>query len=143
MSPEMIQSKGYGISTDWWAFGIFIYEMAFGRTPFYPYRMDETLLFGKVLRAQFDIPKSFSTNLRHLLGQLLIVDVNQRIECTKIKAHKWFRDTNWNGILAQSVRAPLKPLVKEPGDTSNFNFFTEERSRMSDKCLYEQEFAEF
>lgn len=131
-----------------WAFGIFIYEMAFGRTPFYPYRMDQTLLFGKVLRAQFDIPKSFSADLKNLLGRLLIVDISQRYGCTDknmddIKSHKWFSTIKWNDIERQAVRAPLKPIVKDAGDTTNFSFYTEERTRNSSVCNYEKEFAEY
>lgn len=41
MSPEMIQSKGYGMSTDWWAFGIFLYEMAFGSDLFMSITFEE------------------------------------------------------------------------------------------------------
>lgn len=148
MSPEMIQSKGYGMSTDWWAFGVFVYEMAFGRTPFYAYRTDQTLLFGKVLQAQYDLPKSFSADLRNLLSRLLIIDIKQRLGCTRkdlqdLKTHKWFRDLNWRDIELQNSRPPLKPVVRESGDTSNFNFFTEENSRNSKSCLYQKEFAEF
>lgn len=148
MSPEMIQSKGYGLSTDWWAYGIFIYELAFGRTPFYPYRMDQTLLFGKVLRAQFDIPKTFSADLRNLLGRLLIVDVSQRLGSTtnslnEIRGHKWFKEINWRDMERQKVKAPLKPTVKDAGDTSNFNFYIEEKGRISGNCLYEKEFIEY
>lgn len=148
MSPEMIQSKGYGMSTDWWAFGVFVYEMAHGRTPFYAFRTDQTLLFGRVLLAQFDLPKSFSADLRNLIGRLLVVDVKKRIGCTRkdlqdLKGHKWFRETNWRDIEQQNLRPPLKPVVKESGDTSNFNFFTEEKPRNSRSCLYQEEFAEF
>lgn len=144
----MIQCKGYGFSTDWWAFGILVYEMAFGRTPFYPYRMDQTLLFGKVLRAQFNIPKSFSADLRHLLERLLITDVQRRFGCTHkgiqdIKGHKWFRTINWRDIETQTAVAPMKPNVKNTGDTSNFVFYTEEKSRNSSTCLYENQFKEY
>lgn len=122
--------------------------MMLGRTPFYPYRMDQTLLFGKVLRAQFDIPKSFSADLKHLLSRLLVTDITQRYGCSdqnlkNIKAHKWFNPIKWNDIEKQSVKAPLKPIVKDSGDTSNFSFYTEENTRSSGVCHYEKEFAEY
>lgn len=110
--------------------------------------MDKTLLFGKVLRAQFDIPKSFSSDLKNLLGRLLIVDITRRFGCTDknlkdIKAHKWFKEIKWNDIEKQSVKAPLKPTVKDAGDTSNFSFYTEEKIRSSGVCHYEKEFADY
>lgn len=119
-----------------------------GRTPFYPYRMDQTLLFGKVLRAQFDIPKTFSADLKNLLSRLLVVDISRRYGCSdknlkEIKNHKWFNSIKWADIERQSVKAPLKPIVKDAGDTSNFSFYTEGSSRSSGKCQYEKEFAEY
>jgi serine/threonine protein kinase len=35
MAPEIIRSKGYNQSVDWWAFGILLYEMMFGFSPFF------------------------------------------------------------------------------------------------------------
>lgn len=33
--PEIITSKGQTFMTDWWAFGILIFEMVYGSPPFY------------------------------------------------------------------------------------------------------------
>lgn len=149
MSPEMIHSKGYGRSTDWWSFGIFIYEMAVGETPFFAYRMDQTILFGKILHADFDVPKSLSNDLRNFLKHILVIDINQRLGCTAnevldIKAHKWYREINWFGIEQHSIKPPLKPVVKNSGDTSNFNYYPDtEKIRSSNVCLYENDFREF
>lgn len=148
MSPEMIHSKGYGKSTDWWSFGIFIYEMAVGKTPFYAYRMDQTVLFGKILHGEFDIPKTLSGELRNLLNNLLVIDISRRLGCTQhdvleIKGHKWYREINWKAMEEHSLKPPVKPTVKEAGDTSNFNFFTETKIRSSGSCKYVDEFNEF
>lgn len=34
MAPEIILQTGYGIEVDLWAFGILIYELYVGRSPF-------------------------------------------------------------------------------------------------------------
>ena len=34
-APEMLAKRGYGKEVDWWAIGILIYEMLFGKTPFF------------------------------------------------------------------------------------------------------------
>ncbi|EFN60622.1 cAMP-dependent protein kinase catalytic subunit, partial [Camponotus floridanus] len=34
LAPEVILSKGYGKSVDWWSFGVLVYEMNAGYPPF-------------------------------------------------------------------------------------------------------------
>ena len=34
LAPEIVTSAGHGLSVDWWAFGVLMYEMLHGHTPF-------------------------------------------------------------------------------------------------------------
>ncbi|KAK4369491.1 hypothetical protein RND71_013283 [Anisodus tanguticus] len=34
LAPEIIKGEGHGSTVDWWTFGIFLYELLYGRTPF-------------------------------------------------------------------------------------------------------------
>ncbi|KOM46440.1 hypothetical protein LR48_Vigan07g014400 [Vigna angularis] len=34
LAPKIIKGEGHGSVVDWWTFGIFLYELLFGRTPF-------------------------------------------------------------------------------------------------------------
>lgn len=40
LSPEILQRKGYSKSSDWWSFGILLYEMLVGIPPFYNQKRD-------------------------------------------------------------------------------------------------------
>lgn len=48
LAPEIIQSKGYGKAVDWWSFGILLYEMIAGYSPFYTNNPDPMALFDKI-----------------------------------------------------------------------------------------------
>ncbi len=51
MAPEILNSKGYDKTIDWWAFGILMYEMLHGAPPFYDknlYRMFEMIKDDRV-----------------------------------------------------------------------------------------------
>ncbi|GJY49671.1 serine/threonine-protein kinase D6PK-like protein [Tanacetum coccineum] len=34
LAPEITKGEGHGSAVDWWTFGIFLYELLYGKTPF-------------------------------------------------------------------------------------------------------------
>ncbi|XWS55972.1 hypothetical protein CRYUN_Cryun09bG0046300 [Craigia yunnanensis] len=43
LAPEIIKGEDHGAAVDWWTFGIFLYELLYGRTPFKGAGNEETL----------------------------------------------------------------------------------------------------
>lgn len=43
LAPEIIKGEGHGSSVDWWTFGIFLFELLYGRTPFKGLSNEETV----------------------------------------------------------------------------------------------------
>lgn len=58
MAPELILEQPYGFGVDWWAFGVLLYEMLYGRAPFHG--INESELFHSILESKLKFPKTRS-----------------------------------------------------------------------------------
>ncbi|KAH8294061.1 hypothetical protein KR054_007930 [Drosophila jambulina] len=148
LPPEIIQSKPYGSSVDWWAFGVLVYEFVAGSTPFYPYSKDVMRMYDKICAAEYKMPSSFSPALRHLIEHLLQVDLSRRYGNLSngvgdIKEHEWFKEVHWIAILNQTQTAPYVPNIKNPEDLSNFDKAADKARTKSKTMRHEEAFAEF
>ncbi|XP_072985906.1 serine/threonine-protein kinase RHS3-like [Typha latifolia] len=119
LAPEIIRGEGHGSAVDWWTFGIFLYELLHGTTPFKGSGNRATLfnVVGQPLRFP-DIP-SVSNAARDLIRGLLVKDPQKRIAyrrgATEIKQHPFFEGVNW-----ALVRSANPPHVPDPVDFGQF-----------------------
>ena len=63
--------QGHGKAVDWWAFGVFIYEMLAGYPPFY--EEDTAQTYQRILHGRFTFPSDFPVTVRDLVRKLLQV----------------------------------------------------------------------
>jgi len=124
IAPEVLLNKGHGKPVDWWTLGILIYEMIVGYPPFVD--EDPMGIYQKILSGKIVFPKLFDKNAKGLVKKLLTADLGKRYGNLKngvddIKQHKWFKDIDWNQLLAKEIAAPFKPTVKGLDDTTNFD----------------------
>ncbi|KAF6780131.1 hypothetical protein AHF37_00399 [Paragonimus kellicotti] len=111
IAPEMIMHRGYGQSVDWWAFGVLIYEMLFGFTPFHADQM--MTMYENIVTAHVTYPSAFHASRAacDLIGQLIQVDLSKRLGVLKrgpldIRDHVWFASTNWDALFSCRIRPP-------------------------------------
>lgn len=60
-----------------------------------------------------------------------------------IKAHEWLQIIDWDALIQKKLKAPFKPTLSGPGDTSNFDEYPEEPLRISDINEYADVFSNF
>ncbi|XP_047170899.1 serine/threonine-protein kinase RHS3 [Vigna umbellata] len=111
LAPEIIKGEGHGSAVDWWTFGIFLYELLHGSTPFKGAGYKATLfnVVGQPLR--FPETPQVSSVARDLIRGLLVKEPQKRIAykrgATEIKQHPFFEGMNW--ALVRSATPPHIP----------------------------------
>ena len=115
LAPEIIKGEGHGSAGDWWTFGIFLYELLFGKTPFKGSGNRATLfnVVGQPLRFPEAPVVSFAA--RDLIRGLLVKEPQHRLAykrgATEIKQHPFFEGVNW--ALIRCATPPEIPKAVE------------------------------
>ncbi|XP_021572616.1 myotonin-protein kinase, partial [Carlito syrichta] len=131
LSPEILQAVGggpgpgsYGPECDWWALGVFAYEMFYGQTPFYADSTAET--YGKIVhyKEHLSLPLADAgvpEEARDLIRRLLCPPETRlgRGGAGDFRKHPFFFGLDWDG-LRDSV-PPFAPDFEGATDTCNFD----------------------
>uniref|UniRef100_A0AAY4EK89 Protein kinase C n=1 Tax=Denticeps clupeoides TaxID=299321 RepID=A0AAY4EK89_9TELE len=131
IAPEILLGQKYGSSVDWWSFGVLLYEMLIGQSPFHG--RDEEELFQSIRTDDPCYPRWLPKEARDILVKLFVREPERRLGVRgNIRAHLFFRDTDWNALEKRQVEPPFRPTVKSPSDCSNFDKeFINEKPRLS------------
>jgi novel protein kinase C delta type len=132
IAPEIIKGQLYNEAVDFWSFGVLMYEMLVGQSPFHGEGEDE--LFDAILNERPYFPKSLGKEAAKCLSALFDRNPNTRLgmpDCPDgpIRTHPFFRGIDWQRFETRQMPPPYKPTVRSPNDTSNFDDdFTQEKA---------------
>ncbi|PKA61995.1 Protein kinase PINOID [Apostasia shenzhenica] len=113
VAPEVAAGSDHGSAVDWWAYGIFVYELLYGRTPFAGPTNQATL--RNILKQQVCFPQPAAgpeaAAARGLIAALLAKDpaarLGSRRGASDVKAHPFFRRVNF--ALLRTCQPPVVP----------------------------------
>lgn len=152
LAPEIIRYLGYNKSVDYWAFGILVFELLVGRTPFkvkndpdhlktYEYILKGALCFKLKLRLSFfflgiDIiafPSCVPKKAKSLIKKLCKTFPSERLGCQKggvkaIMANAWYGDFDWDKFRSLEMEPPYRPTLSNNTDTKYFDKFNTDLS---------------
>ncbi|CAN8303171.1 unnamed protein product [Cochlearia groenlandica] len=119
LAPEIVAGNGHGSGVDWWAFGIFLYEMLYGTTPFKGMTKEQTLHnIAHDDNVAFPLVKEEEEEeeAKDLIKKLLEKDPMKRLGCARgaqdIKRHSFFEEIKWP--LIRNYKPPeIRGLVKK------------------------------
>ena len=135
-SPEMINYLGHTVMTDWWSFGILIYEMLYGFTPFF--NLDKDRMYDLIINGSISFPQYFNSSnengekvieykvsdeAKNLINKLLEKDPGKRLGregFEEIKKDPFFYGINFDGLKNKKHKALFIPNINENDLTNNF-----------------------
>ena len=106
----MISGAGHNIMTDWWSFGILLFELLYGSLPFYS--LNKNRLFELIMMSEIKFPKFYTQNgenvnfkvseeAKDLILKLLEKEPGERIGkkgLEDIKSHPFFANLSFDNI---------------------------------------------
>eukprot|EP00834_Sanchytrium_tribonematis_P007128 NODE_602_length_5512_cov_0.250693.p2 type:complete len:441 gc:universal NODE_602_length_5512_cov_0.250693:2487-3809(+) len=87
-SPELLKAQPYNpFIADCWSLGIIIYVICSGKVPFDDQNLSQ--LHNKIKNGEIHYPDYFSSDLLHLLTELIQVDPHLRIDIEQVRMSRW------------------------------------------------------
>ena len=130
LAPEIILSKGHDKGVDYWAFGVLIYEMLVGRSPFYSYGTDQVSLFKRIVQVKYSFPNGGMVHeqAQDLIQRLIVRRQANRLGClsrgdSDVRDHMWFNIIDVDRLLRKQIPPPWTPRIKDPLDATHFDSY--------------------
>ncbi|ORC89571.1 serine/threonine protein kinase [Trypanosoma theileri] len=106
VAPDVLKQSEYTNAVDFWSFGILLYRMLCGRTPFNGKSMRE--VFDNILYSDLRFPSSVQLppEAKDLISRLLVKDASRRIKGPEVKAHPFWTGINFDEVMEKKVKPP-------------------------------------
>lgn len=114
LAPEMVTGVGCDKGVDWWAFGILVYDMLVGDTPFSGQReghSSELVIMKAITSGRFRIPRQVKkcAGAKGLVTRLLVQQSAQRLGCM----HGGCRELSRAEFFGDLLNSPRDLLLRE------------------------------
>lgn len=139
MAPEIILNTGYNQAVDWYALGIMLFELIYGRPPFMD--KDPIQIMKQVTSKKILFPKDFDQSAKSLIKHLTEKDLSKRYGNLKdgintIMNHRFFQGIDWDKLLSKEVVAPyISPVqVQQMNNIRKYSYY--EMDEFNDVRVY-------
>ncbi|ETV90376.1 AGC/PKA protein kinase [Aphanomyces invadans] len=126
LAPELVLGKGHNKGVDYWAYGVLIFEMMVGCSPFVGNNpSDQIQICRNIVKEPLRFPSWIPGACKDIVTKLLDRDVSKRMGCNHggthaIRTHPWFHGVEWDKIVKKREPAPWLPALSNPFDASKF-----------------------
>ncbi|EPY51852.1 AGC/PKC protein kinase Pck1 [Schizosaccharomyces cryophilus OY26] len=124
MAPEILLEQQYTKNVDWWAFGVLMYQMLLGQSPFKG--EDEEEIFDAILTDEPLFPINMPADAVSLLRGLLTRDPEKRLgsgptDALEVMNHPFFATIIWSDLYYLKYDPVYKPVASDIHDLNNFD----------------------
>ncbi|KAJ3154550.1 camp-dependent protein kinase catalytic subunit [Geranomyces michiganensis] len=110
--PEILLNKEYSSAVDWWSFGVLLFEMLSGFSPFQEDTATRT--YERILHGAIQWPpnrtKLFTKPAEELIIALLVFSPFKRLGCqdeSEIRDHPFFASVDWRAVKTRKQPLPV------------------------------------
>jgi len=123
LAPEILQGHVYDQAVDWWALGIFTFELLLGYSPFAADNQIQT--YRNILQKEVKFPaKNLSTDAKDFIKQLLVKNPQRRLgHGEDVTCHHWLKNVDWDNVLYKRSMPIFIPQLDGDGDTRYYDKF--------------------
>jgi protein kinase A len=151
LAPEIIMAKGHNHAVDYWSFGVLLYELLAGRSPFNKPGIQQMDMFKNIVFVDYKMLDHFNEQAQDLIRRLFVRAKVRRLGMLSrghydVQEHPWFAASGINDykkLVKKELTPPWLPDVKDPMDASNFGEMKDVDIHKNEWSLSKEEQAVF
>ena len=125
LSPEILKNKRTFKISDYYTFGVVLYELVVGDPPFYT--DDINKLYSNIKKGHISFPNhiSVSDSFKSVVSELMQNNPKLRLGANKgmaeVKEHSFFKDIDWKKLANKEIKPPVEMEKKDEKNNRRIN----------------------
>lgn len=141
IAPEMVLNRSHDKGVDYWALGIFTFELLACRTPFHSTDPNFMTTYNMIIKgiSAVRFPYHISTKAKNIITKFCRYKSSDRLGYgingfDDIRNEEWFNGFDWKKLKNFKMEAPYVPKLSSRVDTRYFSVFKEDTEVPPDDC---------
>ncbi|KAJ3077402.1 camp-dependent protein kinase catalytic subunit [Podochytrium sp. JEL0797] len=116
IAREIVRNRAYGKAVDWWSFGVLIFELVSGKTPFGDDSSEQ--IYENITEMKIKWHPMIKGTCKDIIKRLLEPDPSKRLgtlgDGDEIRAQPFYAKVNWQKVEERKTTPPFLPACDTP-----------------------------